>query len=244
MTRKPTNSMYLAMGLEVFVAVKCGGMAGAAVLDCLSDEEEEQPVRVSTTPREEPTEPHRIHDAILNSMVRMVVPCALLLLGAVLLVADSGAGLNWTAPAGWKAEAERPMRLATYTVAPGAECGIYFFGAGQGGSVDANLDRWIGQFLQADGKPSKAAAKIAKRTIHGWPVTTVDVSGAYTGMGGPTAKTGARSAGLSDAGAIVEGPQGSMFLQVYRSGQDHRRESGRPSTRCLHRSNKMHRSAW
>ncbi len=95
-------------------------------------------------------------------------------------------------PPSWKAEAQRPMRLATYTVAPGAECGVYFFGAGQGGSVDANLDRWIGQFLQADGKPSKAAAKIAKRTIHGWPVTTVDVSGAYTGMGGPTAQRGAR----------------------------------------------------
>jgi hypothetical protein len=30
------------------------------------------------------------------------------------------------------------MRLATYTVAPGAECGVYFFGAGQGGSMDAN----------------------------------------------------------------------------------------------------------
>ena len=53
-------------------------------------------------------------------------------------------------------EAQRPMRLATYTVAPDAECGVYFFGSGQGGSVEANLDRWIGQFLQADGKPSKA----------------------------------------------------------------------------------------
>ena len=67
--------------------------------------------------------------------------------------------------------------------------------------MDANLDRWIGQFLQADGKPSKAAAKIAKRTIHGWPVTTVDVSGAYTGMGGPTAQAGPASAWISAAGS-------------------------------------------
>ncbi len=147
-------------------------------------------------------------------MVRMVVPCALLLLGAMLLVADSGAGLTWTAPSGWKAEAERPMRLATYTLAPGAECAIYFFGAGQGGSVEANLDRWIGQFLQADGKPSKAAAKIVKRTIHGWPVTTVDVSGAYTGMGGPMAKTDAPAVpGYRMLAAIVEGRQGSVFFK-------------------------------
>ena len=43
----PTSSMYLAMGLEVLVAVKCGGMATVAVLPCLSDEEE-QLVRVRT----------------------------------------------------------------------------------------------------------------------------------------------------------------------------------------------------
>lgn len=136
-----------------------------------------------------------------------------LFLAATLLVADSGAGVHWTMPPSWKAEAQRPMRLATYTVAPGAECGVYFFGAGQGGSVDANLDRWIGQFLQADGKSSKAAAKIARRTIHSWPVTTVDVSGAYTGMGGPTAQSGAAVPGYRLLGAIVEGPQGSIFFK-------------------------------
>jgi hypothetical protein len=136
-----------------------------------------------------------------------------LLLAATLLVADSGAGVQWTTPAGWKPEAQRPMRLATYTIAPGAECGVYFFGSGQGGSVDANLDRWIGQFLQADGKPSKAAAKIAKRTIHSWAVTTVDVSGSYTGMGGPTAQGGAAMPGYRMLGAIVEGPQGSIFFK-------------------------------
>jgi hypothetical protein len=120
-----------------------------------------------------------------------------LLLMAMCLAADSGAGVQWTKPAGWKAEAERPMRLA-----------------GQGGSVDANLDRWIGQFLQTDGKPSKSAATIAKRTIHGWAVTTVDVSGAYTGMGGPMAKSDAPAMpGYRLLAAIVEGPQGSVFFK-------------------------------
>lgn len=99
------------------------------------------------------------------------------------------------------------MRLGTYTVASGAECGVYYFGQGQGGSVEANVDRWIGQFLQADGKSSKAAAKIAKRTVHGLPVTTVDVSGAYTGMGGPAV------AGYRLLGAIVEGAQGTIFFK-------------------------------
>jgi hypothetical protein len=137
----------------------------------------------------------------------------MLFVGALWLTADSGAGVGWTMPLTWKAEAQRPMRLATYTVAPGGECGVYFFGSGQGGSVDANLDRWIGQFLQADGKSSKAAAKIAKRTVHGWPTTTVDVSGAYTGMGGPTAPSGPSVPGYRMLGAIVEGPQGSIFFK-------------------------------
>ena len=136
-----------------------------------------------------------------------------LLLSILLLCADSGGGVRWTMPAGWKAEAQRPMRLATYRIGSDAECGVYFFGPGQGGSVEANLDRWIGQFLQADGKPSKAAAKIQKQTIHGLMVTTVDVSGAYTGMGGPTAQPGPAMPGYRLLGAIAEGPQGSIFFK-------------------------------
>jgi hypothetical protein len=149
----------------------------------------------------------------MNGMLRVYVSSTLLLMAASLLFADIGAGVRWTVPAGWKAEAERAMRLATYTIPPGAECGVYFFGSGQGGSVEANMDRWIGQFLQADGKPSKEAAKIVKRTIHGWSVTTVDVSGAYTGMGGPTAPSAAPVPGYRLLGAIVEGPQGSIFFK-------------------------------
>src|SRR5580704_6968983 len=44
-TRKPTNSMYLAIGLEVLLAVKCAGTAGASLVCLLADVEEEQPIR-------------------------------------------------------------------------------------------------------------------------------------------------------------------------------------------------------
>ena len=137
----------------------------------------------------------------------------------MLWAAGSGAGMQWTAPANWKTEAQRPMRLATYAVplASGdsgmAECGVYYFGQGQGGSVEANLDRWIGQFQQPDGKPSKSVAKIDKRTLHGLKLTTVDVSGAYSGMGGPMMQAGTPQPGYRLLGAIVEGPQGSVFFK-------------------------------
>jgi hypothetical protein len=111
------------------------------------------------------------------------------------------------------------MRLATYQVPAatgdqaGGECAVYYFGQGQGGSVEANIDRWIGQFQQPNGKPSKDAAKVDKRTIKGLKVTTVDVSGAYTGMGGPRAPAGPPKQSYRLLGAIVEGPQGSIFFK-------------------------------
>ena len=131
----------------------------------------------------------------------MKLACALLLWSVMTLTAESAAGLKWTPPSGWKAESgTRPMRVATYIV-DDAECAVYFFGQGQGGSIDANLDRWKSQF---HGPP----AKTAKRTIHGLAVTTIDASGEYSGMGDQKAKLAYRM-----LGAIVEGPGGNVFFK-------------------------------
>ena len=43
-----------------------------------------------------------------------------LMLGSVIVCAESAAGLQWTAPAGWKNLGAQPMRAATYSVAPAA----------------------------------------------------------------------------------------------------------------------------
>jgi hypothetical protein len=140
----------------------------------------------------------------------------LLLVCALSLFAESVAGLRWIAPTGWKSEGSRPMRAATYTIAPASgdhetsECAVYFFGAGQGGSVQANLDRWKDQVHAPGGKP--AEAQIQKRNIHGLSVTTIDSSGDYSGMGGPMG--GAPVAkGYRLIGAIVEGPGGNVFIK-------------------------------
>src|SRR5258708_6232889 len=125
------------------------------------------------------------------------------------LCAESVAGLRWTPPGGWKSEGVRPMRAATYMV-DGAECVVYFFGAGQGGSIEANVERWKGQFRQPDD------AKAGKRTIHGLTVTTLDISGDYSGMGGPMAAEKSLKSGYRLLGAIVEGPGGHIFLKLTR----------------------------
>lgn len=111
------------------------------------------------------------------------------------------------------------MRAATYSVPPAAgdkepgECAVYYFGQGQGGGVQANIDRWIGQFQQANGKPSKEVAKTGKRMVHGLAVTTVDVSGTYTGMGGPMAASHSAMPGYRMLAAIAEAPQGAVFFK-------------------------------
>jgi hypothetical protein len=134
------------------------------------------------------------------------------------VLAESAAGIRWTAPAGWKAEGPRPMRAATYTIAvvPGeqgpAECVVNYFGAGQGGTVQANVDRWRAQVLGADGKP--AVATVTVRTVRGLKVTVVDSSGTYTGMGGPMAAAAKPVSGYRLLGAIAEGRGGNVFFKL------------------------------
>ncbi len=136
---------------------------------------------------------------------------------AMLLTAETVAGLKWASPAGWKNLGAQTMRAATYDVpsAPGdkenAECVVYFFGQGQGGTVEANMERWKSQFQTANGKP--APSKIATRTVNGLPATTIDISGAYSGMGGPMAQTHSVQQGYRLLGAILINPGGNIFLK-------------------------------
>jgi hypothetical protein len=151
-------------------------------------------------------------------------------LAAAAIHGQSVAGLKWTAPAGWKVEGSRPMRAATYTVpavagdAENAECVVYFFGAGSGGSVEANMERWKSQILKADGKP--ADAQIVKRTVHALPVTIIDSTGTYTGTGGPLAP------GATCQGAVPHDRRGDresrrkLIPEVYGSGENRNPEPG------------------
>src|SRR5688500_16022172 len=150
----------------------------------------------------------------------MKVLLAILAASASLAVADTGGGIKWTPPAAWKSQGERPMRVATYTI-PAAkgdteagELAVFYFGPGQGGGVDANIDRWIGQFQQPDGKPSADRAKRQKRTMNGLAVTTIDLPGTYMASAGPMSPTKTSKADFRLIGAIVEGPQGAVFFKL------------------------------
>jgi len=148
---------------------------------------------------------------------------AVLVLGASLTAAaapvrrGTAGGYVWDVPARWGEQPARSMRVATYAVpaAPGveaAECAVFFFGAGEGGSVDANVERWSKQF-EGTPKPERAV-----RTVHGIEVTTVRLSGVYLAPGGPTMQSQGKRPGYVLVGAIAQTAQGSLFFKLTGPG--------------------------
>lgn len=138
---------------------------------------------------------------------------------ATAALADSAGGLKWSVPPAWKSQPQRPMRAATYT-APRApkdredgECAVFYFGPGQGGGVDANLKRWIGQFDAPGGGPADKLARISRSTVNALPVTRIDLAGTYKPAGGPMMQPTSAKPGFRLLGAIVEGPQGAVFFK-------------------------------
>lgn len=56
-----------------------------------------------------------------------------------------------------------------------------------GGSVEANVERWYGQFEQPDGKSSKEAAKVEEKEVDDLKIHIVDLSGTFLDRRGPFA---------------------------------------------------------
>ena len=136
---------------------------------------------------------------------------------------QSGAatGLRFQAPFGWVEE--RPtsnMRVAQYRL-PQAEGDtedgslvLFYFGEGQGGSIQANLDRWIGQMEQSDGGSSKEKAKTDTITVNGLNATLLDVSGNYTAEMMPGGGERHNKSNYRMRAAVVETPKGAYFIKL------------------------------
>ena len=127
--------------------------------------------------------------------------------------ADTPVGVDWVVPRRWVNQIGSGMRMATYIV-PGAEpkddaeCAVFHFAPGQGGGVDANLDRWSGEFEKIARQDSR------RRTISGLALATLEVTGTFAGhtMKSEDATGPRPSWGL--LGAIVEGPNGMVIFKL------------------------------
>lgn len=137
----------------------------------------------------------------------------------VLWAAEAG-GVKFDAPSAWTS-APKPMRTANYTIpaAPGdrqdGEMAVFYFGPGQGGGVDANVRRWLGQFVNPDGSPMTAdAADRSEREVNGLRVTVLDVSGTYLFKPFPMAPRATPMPGYRMLAAIVQGPDAPIFFKL------------------------------
>jgi hypothetical protein len=142
--------------------------------------------------------------------------CTLPLITAVTIAA----GLGYAAPAGWKpVPTTSSMRTAQFALphadgdSQDAELVVYYFG-GSGGTVEANIERWLGQMQQPDGKPSSAVAQRQKRTVNGLAVTLVDVGGTYIAEMTPGAKERHNSPNFRLRAAVVETANGPYFIKL------------------------------
>lgn len=167
-----------------------------------------------------------IRASILASIV-VAAPCrgqpAATEAATVFSIADGAVSLE--APAGWRRVQPKSGMIETEFTIPGDAAGAAgeplapgrMTVMGAGGSVEANIERWYGQFAQPDGSSTKDKAAVKKLKVAGRDVTLVDVAGTYKDSpGGPFAggKTIERPAYRMLA-AIVEGPDGNYFLKFY-----------------------------
>jgi hypothetical protein len=107
---------------------------------------------------------------------------------------EDGGGLSYEVPDNWKEEKpSSSMRKAQYRL-PGAdgagdaEMAVFVFPGG-GGGIQANINRWIGQFKQPDGSDSMGKTQIKKIESYGLPVSIIYVTGTHlkgSMMGGST----------------------------------------------------------
>jgi hypothetical protein len=138
-----------------------------------------------------------------------------LLAAATLHAADpvSVSAFKFTLPEGWKSvEPKSAMRKAQLSV-PGkdgakpAEIVFFFFGGGQGGDVQSNVQRWFGQFTGGQDKQ-----KSETQEWGGTKVTIVSTEG--TMKASPISGVPEDQPEFALLGAILEHADGPVFIKM------------------------------
>jgi hypothetical protein len=129
-------------------------------------------------------------------------------------------GLKSSAPEGWK---ESPptssMRVKQFTIPAikgdkhDGELIIFFFGAGQGGAAQANIDRWKTQFEAPAGKKIDELSKVETITVGKVKTTVLDVRGNYKWSPSPMAPTQEVRPAYRMIAVVFESPNGPYFFR-------------------------------
>ncbi len=130
------------------------------------------------------------------------------------------AGITFTPATQWVDLGPSGMRKADYYFGPidnesdSATLSIFYFGQGGGGTIEANLDRWLTQLSMPDSSDPKAASIQYVTTVEGMPVHIVSVSGNYNApVGGMMSGETVSKNNYVLVGAVVEAPEGNVFFK-------------------------------
>jgi len=123
--------------------------------------------------------------------------------------------LTWTVPAGWEQKpSPSAMRLAQFMLpkveddSEDASVVVFYFD-GEGGGVDANLERWTNQF-KAEGR---TVTEKEKSEVNNLKLTTISITGTYLYKPMPMAPTATEKPGSKMLAAVLEGNRGPWFVK-------------------------------
>jgi hypothetical protein len=122
-------------------------------------------------------------------------------------------------PTGWTSKTpSSSMRLAEFT-APGASGGtgaevvVYYFGPGQGGGPEANLERWKSQFSNPTGAP--VYEKVTTDSTAAAKLTIAEYRGTYARGVGTGSSADQAKPGQTLIAVVAETPRGTLFFQCF-----------------------------
>ena len=122
-------------------------------------------------------------------------------------------GFHFKRPADWKwIQPTSPMRKAELQVpspAGNADITFFHFGSGQGGGVQANIQRWLSQFKEP---VEQLKAQTAVHQVGTTKITFLQAYGTF--LSGMPGQPSTPQAGYAMRGAILESSDGDVYVKM------------------------------
>lgn len=147
-----------------------------------------------------------------------ILSCALLLCPSLQAETVDVRGVRLTLPEDWRVlEPTNQMRALELALPPAEEGGdplvlvVYYFGAEGAGDTASNVERWLGQFSQPDGRETAEVAEQSEGEVAGMALLRLQATGTFAGGMGPGAEA---QPGAGLRAAILDGPEGPLYFKL------------------------------
>lgn len=123
----------------------------------------------------------------------------------------AGGHISLDIPKHWKQQqTSSRMRAAQFAIGEKVELVVFYFGNGGGGSIQANIDRWVGQF-EAEGREVERANGGSKQGD--WEMVTI--KGTFNkSVGPPVMRKTIKMPNAAVLGLILKSKAGNYFLKM------------------------------